>query len=170
MIGIPVSTYTRSPLSSISRNTTGQRLEKHLDDLNKGRGELSVATGQLMQKVHVHTGLSLAQSNPSAALQYNAYQTAFGYHQKTRVALAVHDVQQTVTKIDEAKENADAFERELETILQEAQSAEVPEDSPSDKNSEQEEPAVNQQVQQAISKYLAVSSPIAPPTLISSVA
>lgn len=67
------------------------KLEKHLDDVKKGRGEISKDTAQFLGEKETAAGSALAKLNPKLFSQYENYSTAFSYNKRARFVNGIAD-------------------------------------------------------------------------------
>ena len=100
----------------ISGNYFRFKLERHLEDVSKGRGHLSKGvSGELRQKSHA-TSSYLSQTDPSVLSQYSAYSTAFAYDKQARFVTSINDVTNTVKTINSQAEQED-FEKFVQSLV-----------------------------------------------------
>ncbi|RIL11185.1 MAG: hypothetical protein DCC75_02850 [Proteobacteria bacterium] len=90
-------------IPSPSSLTTMIRLEKHLDDVNKGRGYLSSGVVKEIAAKAISSDNFLAGSNPKAFINYNAYSTMFAYDSKARYLNAINGTVETLQRLNDAQ-------------------------------------------------------------------
>ncbi|MBX7138181.1 MAG: hypothetical protein K1X83_09365 [Oligoflexia bacterium] len=77
---------------SISNNEFLSRLEKHLDDVRKGKGYLSAEIGGMLGERHAVNASRLGSLSPQNSLRYGSYYGAFTYDQQARYVDGVNRV------------------------------------------------------------------------------
>ena len=82
--------------NSISRSGFTNRLERHIDDYYKGKGNLSKDVSAELSRMNYSAASSLS---PKAKLSYIGYTTAFNYGHRARMINAVDSMEKTLEKI-----------------------------------------------------------------------
>lgn len=83
-----------------SSSTTIIRLEKHLDDYRKGRGNISSEVMEEISAAKAETHDYLAHRDPKALLQYSAYSTMLRYDRKARFANGINKAVDALRLLD----------------------------------------------------------------------
>lgn len=79
--------------STINRNSFALQLEKHLDDVRKNRGNLSLDTGREVGRQNDAAADLLSRSDLRSSILYSTYQTGFtSYDQRARFQSGVFSV------------------------------------------------------------------------------
>ena len=107
----------QNSFSSQDRSGTNfvNRLEKHLDDVSKGRGYLSKEVGAELSDQNRANNELLSKQDPRQLAKYAAYSTAFTYSNKARYVHNSNDAFVAVDRIRTAHQQGADFEK---TILE----------------------------------------------------
>ena len=98
-----------NPSAFISGGAFSIRLEKHLDDYRKGRGNVSKHVSAEVNQKDISANNILTSSDPSAGLLYGTYQSVFSYSQRARFVKAIsayaNDLGQIASKQSGTRKN-----------------------------------------------------------------
>lgn len=83
---------------SSSRLNTSE-VEKHLDDVKKGKGYLSKQVNRELRKSKSTSASALAETDPALARMYNSFSTAFSYSKSARFIQGVERIAKTSKKL-----------------------------------------------------------------------
>jgi hypothetical protein len=78
---------------------SSRKVEKHLDDVRKGKGYLSKDVNKDIKNQHLNTSFDLADLDPKMARLYNSFSTAFSYSKSARYIAGVERGVKTFKKI-----------------------------------------------------------------------
>jgi hypothetical protein len=100
------SSATNSDLVTLSKdqNVAVSALEKHLDDVSKGKGYLSKEIDSQLEDLHLNNGSALAANDPKSLSLYSAYSTAFTYNERAHFVNAVADATSVSSSLNHAIE------------------------------------------------------------------
>jgi len=85
---------------SLSKDVSLSKLEKHLDDYEKGKGYLSNQTAKGLQQLKRNNATTLSRTSPGSFSDYLAYSSALGYKQNSRF---VHSINEMASNIKNLK-------------------------------------------------------------------
>lgn len=83
----------------LSDASFSMRLEKHLDDYRRGRGNLSLDVAADLGIKHSTTGDALAHRDPTSLIRYGAYSTVMSYDKRARFVNGVNSAVEAVQSI-----------------------------------------------------------------------
>ncbi|MCB0354947.1 MAG: hypothetical protein KDD64_15545 [Bdellovibrionales bacterium] len=75
------------------------KVEKHLDDVSKGKGNLSQDTGKAIQSKKGETGDLLSRLSPADFKTYNSVLSALSYQTRARFIVGVEESVKTAQKL-----------------------------------------------------------------------
>jgi hypothetical protein len=104
----PALTGTQSLRGSLFSS----KLEKHIDDVRRGNGNLSSDVAAAISAKAESTSQLLAQSDPKALKNYSGYLTLLGYDKKARFVNSLETTASTLASVP-SKEEAQAASDEL---------------------------------------------------------
>jgi hypothetical protein len=87
-------------------NAFNSRLERHLDDVSKGRGYLTSGVDKDLAAKSYGSGTTLANLNPNASRQYAGYLSGFGYNAKARFVNGVSGSTQLLSQLNQLNKTA----------------------------------------------------------------
>lgn len=87
---------------SAPERLTVSKVEKHLDDYRKGKGELSTDTAVALNGREDHIYQSLQRLDPAALRNFGFYTTGFTYSQRARIVENVGDLADSLSNITRA--------------------------------------------------------------------
>ncbi|RMG41574.1 MAG: hypothetical protein D6719_08290 [Candidatus Dadabacteria bacterium] len=118
---------------SISPAALFSQIEKHLDDVDKGRGYLSKDTARTINKLNGENSNKLGTLDPKAALDYSSYMSAgLTYDKRARMVEGVRVMADNMDKLQEAPDEsamAIALEALKDTSVQSDQQPEKTQDA-----------------------------------------
>ncbi|MCB0317668.1 MAG: hypothetical protein KDD56_02860 [Bdellovibrionales bacterium] len=97
-------TSSDAAIVSIKNNLSSVKIEKHIDDYEKGKGYLSKSISADLRKLDLDNSLKLASQDITAFKSYLLNSTALNYQNKARYIEAVSDAAETVSRINSASE------------------------------------------------------------------
>jgi hypothetical protein len=93
------------------------RLEKHLDDVKKGKGYLESQIGKGLQVRHNDNGTTLNEFDPKSGRSYSGFYTALNYKERARYSTGINDATKLVKDVKRAIENQSEFEKQVEALV-----------------------------------------------------
>lgn len=115
-----IATLPRAPRSFAAPGSAGlpllnqslfnSKLEKHIDDVRHGDGNLSLEVGVELSQKTAAVGQALASSDPKALQNYSAYSTLLGYDKRARYVSAVDTTTRSLGEIPSEEESKAAVE------------------------------------------------------------
>lgn len=75
------------------------KLEKHLDDYQKGKGYLSKDVSKELKSLHHLNSNELSQGKPGQLKSYLAYSTGMNYQQRSRYVHAVNEMSENLKNL-----------------------------------------------------------------------
>lgn len=112
-----------SSLSSVGDSAFSQKVERHIDDVKKGRGNLSKDVAKQLSAKDFQTASNLQSLNPKALSQYGAYATAFGYDNKARYVNGVNGASNTAKDIDQAQKDGEKLKEKMDQLVEDFKNA-----------------------------------------------
>ncbi len=86
-----------------SSTAFSNKVEKHLDDYRKGKGNLSRDTAQELSTRDISTAFTLGSLDPNALRTYSSYASALTYDQKARYTQGISSATTTAVQLENLK-------------------------------------------------------------------
>lgn len=99
--------------SSLGQNHFLGKLEKHLDDVSKGKGYFSNDVPKELRSKALKNAELLSNSNPKAFVDYLALSSALTYDKKARFINSINTATENIARINQALENSDTPVNEI---------------------------------------------------------
>lgn len=111
-------------LQGISNTGFVGRLEKHIDDVKHGDGNLSADVSEVLGEKGQETSALLANSDPGALKDYAAYTTLLGYDKNARYVNAIGDTAKRMSEITTLEQSKAATDELVKAFYPDSPGAE----------------------------------------------
>lgn len=101
-----------NPAQALNQTLFASKLEKHIDDVRHGDGNLTQEVGVAIAEKSEAASSALATSDPEALRNYSAYLTVLAYDKKARYVTAIGDTTRALSHIP-SEEQAQAATDQL---------------------------------------------------------